>query len=787
MQTQTPGGLANPTKRYLQSLNVGLCMRHSRLLGFQVEKSTRSTIFLWPQFVVQEKSRVARTPEHLDKAPLYPDIKYYLNQVQLYFFRHRDLRHLRLGQYFRYFSHRKESIDSEPKPHADQVAASQDRETIVEPEYWHRHYDTDAQSIAPGETFHCSGFPVSRQCSSAHRRGNLDFCVPRSGFLEPMGAGREAFYEQRLLLGLPWFCNASPGHWRVGGTTKPCWTFTTPAPEVPPELKTFSMIERRLEHDATFEQLCLNYENAFAEYSCECCEGKPPLDPETGARRDKCRVCVHALGWHQCEHQPADETQWRRGTLHDGKFDIASSLWTLARRLVPLHVLKAKLDQYVIEGHIEAVDKDTYIETFEQMAGVLRETNAFVEPAAAAAQATEEANAPMGDEELQEELRRRERLMQTLNGVDNVCTDQWRVYQEIIAALQTNVAPLRLCLQASAGTGKSFLLETVHIWCGLHGHCVQACAPTGIAAARLRVLRTPVRAYTVHYLFALSVELESKIDACKPEDERTAKLACTTVLIVDECSMIDDGCWDAMKDQLTTVGALCMQAPGCLPHPQEDHFGNVHLILSMDLKQLLPATRRPPFICADPQLLEQFDFRILHQNRRLASGTDAAHQVRLEKFHATLDDIAFGKATREVREFLVEAYVRGAKLTQDKVLFEGSTACFTKRRYRDRWNKRVLERIRNRCKRSLRVKAVFVARGTESAFVRESAAAAIRRSVRSQALTTLRLAGQWPEDPPLGDVTRPHCMRAMLVANMDVPQTVSPTEPSVVLSTGVRR
>ena len=124
--------------------------------------------------------------------------------------------------------------------------------------------------MEPGEVFHCDGFPASRQCASAHRRGNMDMCVPRSGFWEPMGAGREAFYEQRLLLGLPWFCKASAGHRRVDGETKPCWTFTTSAPRVPPNLLSFSMVERRLEQELLFEQLCLNYANAFSDYSCEC-------------------------------------------------------------------------------------------------------------------------------------------------------------------------------------------------------------------------------------------------------------------------------------------------------------------------------------------------------------------------------------------------------------------------------------------------------------------------------------------------------------------------------------
>ena len=43
--------------------------------------------------------------------------------------------------------------------------------------------------------------------------------------------------------------------------------------------------------------------------------------------------------------------------------------------------------------------------------------------------------------------------------------------------------------------------------------------------------------------------------------------------------------------------------------------------------------------------------------------------------------------------------------------------------------------------RSLRVKAVFATRGTEKQWIRETAAAEIRRSVRSQAPAILRLAG----------------------------------------------
>ena len=46
-----------------------------------------------------------------------------------------------------------------------------------------------------------------------------------------------------------------------------------------------------------------------------------------------------------------------------------------------------------------------------------------------------------------------------------------------------------------------------------------------------------------------------------------------------------------------------------------------------------------------------------------------------------------------------------------------------------------------------------------SKWIRDNAARAIRRTVRLQSLTTLRLAGQWLDDPPLIDEPRPHCMR----------------------------
>ena len=85
--------------------------------------------------------------------------------------------------------------------------------------------------------------------------------------------------------------------------------------------------------------------------------------------------------------------------------------------------------------------------------------------------------------ELEAELEKREKMMQA--GKSSI-TDQWRVYTFIVHSLRTG-APLRLMVQASAGTGKSFLLTTVYLWCIVNGKKAKACAPTGIAAANVEI------------------------------------------------------------------------------------------------------------------------------------------------------------------------------------------------------------------------------------------------------------------------------------------------------------
>ncbi len=183
-------------------------------------------------------------------------------------------------------------------------------------------------------------------------------------------------------------------------------------------------------------------------------------------------------------------------------------------------MLKEKLKEYIQAGQVSEDSFDAHVEVFEQMRGVIRESNIFADPGVASAKATEEENRPMSDAELRAEVALREKLMQRMHEQDGAWTDQWRVYSEIVEALTANAAPLRLFLQASAGTGKSFLLETLYLWCFVNGFNAEACAPTGIAAARIRVLRTPVHAFTLHHFLPSAWSWRAKSIPASPKMRR---------------------------------------------------------------------------------------------------------------------------------------------------------------------------------------------------------------------------------------------------------------------------
>ena len=100
--------------------------------------------------------------------------------------------------------------------------------------------------------------------------------------------------------------------------------------------------------------------------------------------------------------------------MHNGKLDVEGVLWVLARRLVPLEVLKQKVDKYVAEGDILAKDREEYVEMFEQMQGIHRQYNVHRgDPSGEnlTGDNPDKENTPMTIQELREDLCVRERSM----------------------------------------------------------------------------------------------------------------------------------------------------------------------------------------------------------------------------------------------------------------------------------------------------------------------------------------------------------------------------------------
>ena len=191
--------------------------------------------------------------------------------------------------------------------------------------------------------------------------------------------------------------------------------------------------------------------------------------------------------------------------------------------------------------------------------------------------------------------------------------------------------------------------------------------------------------------------------------------------------------------------------------------------LCYSVDRLPPATSKPPFI-VDPMVCSRFQFLSLRQNRRVVAGTDD-RKAELEDFHQVLTDISWGHATDRVRRFIVEAYVKGAKTcgSAERVELEGSTSVFPKRRFRDRWNRTIVNNLaKDRC-HNLKIKARVRARGATSQWFNPRRQHMCRKKSRTQSLWLCHFAGDWHQNfDACAPAQSRHLMRVMLVSNLAV-------------------
>ena len=216
----------NSVKKLLQCRTVGLCAAHNRILGYRVVRCTRPVIWTPTSFVQPRDQSTPRSPAHLASRPDYPHSQFYLSATQQYFFRHGDLRHLRIEQFNRYFSSCRDNARDGQETLEN---AAGDEDDNVAAETSHRHYDPWAESVLPGTTL-----ASSHQVDSVRRRKQARLAVSRLPFIEPIGKAREDFYEMKLLLGLAWHCASAPPAQADGGLL---WRFTWNPPDEIPQLE----------------------------------------------------------------------------------------------------------------------------------------------------------------------------------------------------------------------------------------------------------------------------------------------------------------------------------------------------------------------------------------------------------------------------------------------------------------------------------------------------------------------------------------------------------------------
>jgi hypothetical protein len=250
-----------------------------------------------------------------------------LSATSRYFFRHAHLHHLRLEQYNRYFSQQTEAAINAQATAENTM--DDDQEVIMAPVPYQRHYDTFCETTAAGTSFP-SDFEGT---DGARRRLNTRLAVNRNAWIEPLAAQREAFYEQRLLLTLAWFCPEKPVQHEDGVE----WHFRWAKP-LPAELRggvVLPDIDLYLgRHQISFEEKCKEIDDTLSHWmhnlGCRCCAGH-------FKDGKKCEACEYAVGFHRCGHVDCDfpdSLLWRKSSLFGGPLDVQRVLYNLHKTVL---------------------------------------------------------------------------------------------------------------------------------------------------------------------------------------------------------------------------------------------------------------------------------------------------------------------------------------------------------------------------------------------------------------------------------------------------------------------
>ena len=113
--------------------------------------------------------------------------------------------------------------------------------------------------------------------------------------------------------------------------------------------------------------------------------------------------------------------------------------------------------------------------------------------------------------------------------------------------------------------------------------------------------------------------------------------------------MLDKVCFEGIQDVLSIVDHSRKPDTSVSADP----FGDIHLLLFGDFKQLPPASSQAPFIII-PSVVQTFEFRCLRQNRRVVqqAGREAELEIATRKQTTTTTNSGGGVSSAlETPEF----------------------------------------------------------------------------------------------------------------------------------------
>jgi len=692
---------------YLKTRIVGACMAFFRHNGGRIAELHHDVLFFPCEF--ESSTKVLRPLWHQQVRTHYPHQLRFLCPQEKYFFRPEMLRHLRVDQWYRYYTilskHQAKHGDAEEKTDVASKVAAQRGFTYKWREIHNEQDDPENPNYDKRASRECIGTVHAYEPPVAdllcRRRANANFgflrCwswAPTADIIAGTRTSRDHFFESALLRALPWYYEGE------GNLVceVPCKSASTGMGmhSASTQVYMHELIAEVRQKSATleniFEPICQNLEKKFSlGVSCRCCAGEC---------QGMCRYCRNPwtrIGFHTCERSQAHV--WRPGTLWNSSQRLAENyLWDLVAQGVGIRTIRSMGEELVKGGLLKQGEYEVTIELIgaevekevvvAQTRGEINfDYTAARKPGTDNATQERDSMAASTTDDRIDAMRRVWNPSAEAYEYPAEGTSQSRAFEQM-QFRQQGAGSMFVCLYGGAGYGKSHLLLVFLDEERKSGREWACLAPSGVAAKN-------VGGMTLHYFFLLRTDYSC---AMEPESEQSARLQRTGGLVIDEFTMMDTKALKKIKKICRTYPLLPeYRKPGASPE-----YGFRDVVLCGDLSQLPPASGYPPIV-THPDFQNLFEFFVLKENRRQEKNQryafilDQIKRAGGATFQNMNADAVSGEVCEEVRNFFIGAYVRGWNVSGRNVDIERGVAMTSYRRFRDVWCNDVVDQIEEEC------------------------------------------------------------------------------------------